>query len=375
MENGSFQAPFSEISNFDFQEEKSLPPVPAVAPTTPLARPHGSALTNLAATPKSSSVEALISQNEDLAARLKVSLRRLSVVENENEALRIIEHEFKTENSSLSDQLLIWKEKETYWQQKNLKLETQMEALRSRFPELEQMEEKIERYQKYHEKIKTQVKPYIHQLKSFAQNLTSEVRRLTLEIEAKDASVRTMEGQLRDWEQIAQSEILHLTEEMSRQAENFAQEQARLTLQLAEKEEQIQQLTTKSLRLNASLLKIDELENTLIALHHAKDKSEATLQQNQEVARQEIHQIRKDHLEMRLELEDLRKKEMLRSEELKKQTERNLQLEEQLVSLRFIWKSKSDESNELSLRLESLEKLNQELSHRLNRARKGEASL
>ncbi len=72
---------------------------------------------------KSSTVENLISQNEDLMARLKVSLRRLSLLENENQRLIDDANKARIAQSSVADQVLVFKEKDSLWRQKVDQLE------------------------------------------------------------------------------------------------------------------------------------------------------------------------------------------------------------------------------------------------------------
>ena len=61
---------------------------------------------------KSSSVENLISQNEDLMTRLKVALRRLALFENENQKLSDEAQRARLSQTAVADQVLIYKEKE-----------------------------------------------------------------------------------------------------------------------------------------------------------------------------------------------------------------------------------------------------------------------
>lgn len=61
---------------------------------------------------KSEAIDSLIAQNEDLTARLKVLLRRLSSIEEENHVLSQEHREMKHQLSAVTDQLSVFKEKE-----------------------------------------------------------------------------------------------------------------------------------------------------------------------------------------------------------------------------------------------------------------------
>ena len=361
MENGSFQAPFSEISSLEFNE--IFPPTPAAVP-----RPHETRT-------KSSTVEALLAQNEDLMARLKVSLRRLTTLEDENDHLRAHEQQTRTQNSSLSDQLLVWKEKENFWQQKIDKLETEMLAIRNRFPELEAMEEKIERYKKYHEKVRLQVKPYIQQLKAFAENLTLEIRKLNAEIEDKEIRRQEVERKIRDLRTEVDEQLRRQDDQNRHLVQIFETDKDHLRQETSELRRLNSTLETKAERLDQALMRQDELENMIIALRRSKEESDVQHREELRRRNEESQALRKAAVEDTCRLEDLTAKSKADREEGERQRHRADQLEEQLTSLRFLWSTNCEEMEKLQTRLRSLEKLNLDLSQRLNQARKGEASL
>ncbi|MBX2995940.1 MAG: hypothetical protein KF681_14030 [Bdellovibrionaceae bacterium] len=368
MENGSFQTPFSDVAHLDFREE--LPPTPEQAPAparmarTPSARPT-----------TSSTVEALLSQNEDLMARLKVTLRRLTALEAENDTLKDIEHEVRTENASLTDQLLIWKEKESYWHKKNQTLENDMNAIRARFPELEQMEEKIERYKKYHEKIRVQVKPYIQQLKAYAQNLTLEIRKLMTEIESKEAKRLDVERRLRDLRADMDEQYRRQDQQSRELVALFEDEKSRLQLELTELRKINMALEGKADKLDQALMRQDELENVIIALNRSQEEAKEAYKKGITDREIEFETLKRDLTEERYKNKGLDSKLQAIVQESDRQKHRADQLQEQLSSLRYLWTNKCEETEKLQLTLQSLEKLNQELSAKLNQLRKGEATL
>jgi hypothetical protein len=98
---------------------------------------------------KSNTVEALIAQNEDVTARLKIALRRMQMLEDENAQLQQDLTATKIAHSSTSDQMLVWKEKEKIWKERNEKAEEALQAFRDRFPETLRMEAKQKKHQKF----------------------------------------------------------------------------------------------------------------------------------------------------------------------------------------------------------------------------------
>ena len=362
MEKGSFQAPFSDMSNLDFSQE--LPPTPMQDPR-PLTGPRISSTT----------VETLLSQNEDLMARLKVTLRRLNTLETENETLKKMKGDLVTQNVSLSDQLLVWKEKESFWHNKIQKLDDEMRAVRARFPDFEDMERQIDRYKKYHDKIRTQVKPYIQQLKNFAQNLAVEIRKLNSEIELKEARRLDLERRVQEVRNQVEEQMGLQNEQTRQLTQIYEQEKERSMNEISELRKINSHLESKALKLDAALLRQDELENTIIALRRTKEETETSLSEQGRMRDIELQEKRRLLIENGCQIKDLELKVKQSSEELERQNHRNDQMQEQLSSLRFLWTSKCEETEKLRASLQSLEKLNHELSQRLNQARKGEATL
>ena len=176
-----------KIQNLGFEEEaaNSKPSIQRRVENIPLPDEMPSTF-NYAHLPKevlkSSSVESLISQNEDLATRLKVALRRLALLENENQKLGEEAQRARLSQTAVADQVLIFKEKDNLWKQKLQQAEKQKEIQTEKVLALQTKVEKLsaecDRYHKYHDRIKTQVKPYIHQLKEYSRSLEEKNQQL-----------------------------------------------------------------------------------------------------------------------------------------------------------------------------------------------------
>lgn len=362
MENGSFQLLKSDLSKIDFEE--SLPPTPN-QPANSISR----------TTSTSSTVETLIAQNQDLASRQNVTLRRLATIEGEYEKLRCLFHQVETENSSLTDQLLVWKEKETYWSNKIQTHQQELAQVRARFPEFESMEEKLERYKKYHEKIRTQVKPYIQQLKLYAQNLTVEIRNLNNEVEIKTNQIYRVEEKLKTHQREIETQFQQQNEQTRKLIALFEDEKQKFEFEIQNLRQTNLILEDKASRLDASLLRQDELENTIIAMNRLRDESTAQQEKSQLALNKETEQLKKELIEEKLKNKELTTNLKALTEESERQRHRADQNQEQLSSLRYLWTNKCSELEKLKLSQEALEKLNQELSTRLNQLRRGEATL
>lgn len=358
----------AELAGFDFKSEINLPPLPNQLPNQ-LPKEYSSNSNH------SSSVETLISQNEDLMARLKVTLRRLSALEQDYEQVKKHLTNMSQAKEALADQLLIWKEKEIFWHQKNNTLENNLKDFEGRFPEYSKMHEKIERYQKYHEKVRTQVKPYIQQLKNFAQQLTVQIHHLNLEVEEKHLKARDLEKQYLDFKIQSEQDYLDLKNKNTELIQSFENEKILLLETVSQLKSENLILEEKALQVEKLLDRQDELENTVIALNRSRNEQEELFQKENSDLKHSVADLKKSLIEEKISSQDSQKKVKGLEDEIQRQKHRADQLQEQLSSLRYLWTNKCQEMEKNQIAFEALEKVNQELSARLNQLRKGSATL
>lgn len=88
---------------------------------------------------RSSTVESLLSQNEDLTARLRVTVQRLAAIENESYQSRTEIDGLNRQLNALHDQILVSREKQIYEKQKDEALEKQIVNLKRQL-DITQME-------------------------------------------------------------------------------------------------------------------------------------------------------------------------------------------------------------------------------------------
>lgn len=350
-----------ELPDLEFNEARSVNDVP-----TPDEVPERNFRADLPLEIKrSATVEALISQNDDMIARLKVNLRRLSLTENENDRLRRIHATLEAQNIALRDELEMSKEKQILLAKKERQLFEALEEFKVKFPEYQSLGEKLERYKKYHERIKTQVKPFIHQLKGYADSLTLEIRRLSQELSSREGEIDSLrrtrleiEAGLDQMRQDAEERQCLLVTQYERQIESARTE--------------VKELLAKNSRLEMRAQAFDEvrvreseLENLIIAMRRQKDDfHKETLEREQDI-RAELGQTRSQLADSSERLQDKIQRETYLKGENERLTSQNLNLSEQLASLRVLWGNKSRETEELNAKLSALERLNLELSQAL----------
>lgn len=319
---------------------------------------------------RSATVEALIHQNDDLVARLKVTLRRLTLLENENDRLRKVQYVLDSQNTALNDQKRIWEEKDSSWRSRERKLEDIIHDFQTRLPEYEGLSEKVERFKKYQERIKTQVKPFIHQLKGYADSLTLEIQKLNAELSQRDAQIAALEqtqNELRnELDRVrtqAEGRQVMLVEHYERMSEQSVAEFRDLKVTISKLEERAQGYDETRAR-------EDELANVIIALRRQKDDLYRDSQDKEQDLKADLGQTRSALAVLQENMNEVNRKMQTSQSERERLASANTQLEEQLSSLRYLWNSKADELEKLRANFSAQERLNAELSRQLSGLRR-----
>lgn len=354
-----------QLQELDFQEDD-----PQRVPTPDEVPDHSETHREIPLEIKrSATVEALIGQNDDLAARLKVNLRRLTLLENENDRLRQIHRALEAKNNALSDEKRVFEEKESIWRNKEQKLESVVHDFRTRLPDYENLAEKLDRYKKYHERIKTQVKPFIQQLKSYADSLMVEIQKLNGELADRELTI----DQLRQDKANYVTEIEKIRHQAESRQELLVSHYERLQQEAATHVRDLQlqmgRLEERAQNFDEMRAREDELSNLVVALRRQKlDFERETTEKHQEL-QSDLGQLRGELAVALEQARDLDRKAELASGEKARVESHNQQLEEQLGSLRYLWSTKSDELEKARAQLAAMEKLNAELSRQLTSLR------
>lgn len=366
MENGSFQN--LSLTEIDFAEIDERP-----AASKAFKKPAHQIL-DFTEIPrdirKSTTVEALISQNEDLMARLKVTLRRMTSLEDENKKMHEERTELKRSYASVSDQMLVWKEKEKAWNERHSKLENEIKVFQSRFPEFEKMEAQIDRLKRYQERVKSTIRPYLQQLKDYAQSLHQQIQSLNQELNIKEAKISNFVHQIESIKEERDQQIRFYQMSQNDLVSGFEKEKELLRSEIQALRETNEAMELRTQNLDRSLERQDELENLVVSLRRSKEDFQLEIQEEIEGLRNQNRELKQKLTEHSLAQEDLQKeREQLKKELVSHESKRD-QLEEQMTSLRYMWTAKSEENEKLRISITSLEKLNLELSSKLNELRK-----
>jgi chromosome segregation ATPase len=418
MEKGFFQSKLSQPLDMISMDQAFKNEIP-----TPDELPEKIDLSSLSEDQiKSATFENLISQNEDLMNRLKVNLRRLSTLESENKKVIDENQKLKISYASISDKLLVFKEKDSSWKEKinffenqikELKIENadlmtkihflerdqqefknaveqqkkveiqkiqadfriQVEMLEQNINNLLPLKLELERYKKYQDKINHQVKPYIESLKETVQKLQKEIDHNKFEINIKDTHVRDLKNQILEISknaklQIQASEQTHV--ELINHYEVLKKDLERELVHLTETSKFYE---SKIIKLDQALERNDFLENKVIAHQREKEQMIAQFDSENEEVRSKMVEFRQDNQRKELQIQQLNEANEKLSTDIKLHKTSHELIEGQLESLRFLYNEKNDEVAQLKQSLNAFEKINSEISQKLHELRKKEIEI
>lgn len=376
MDTDSFQT--SRLSHLDFSvEEPTSFDVGLAVQNVPLPDelPRRNDLSHLPKDIlKSSTVENLISQNEDLMARLKVSLRRLSILETENQKLTDENGKARLSQSSVTDQILVWKEKDSLWRQKVDQLEREKEIysekLRALVEKSQNMGAELARHAKYQEKIKSQVKPYISQLKEYSRTQDIKVAELESALDHKEAQLRDLRAQIIEVTKNSRYQV-ESSEKKAQEMVSFYEDQIQSLNREVQMLHQIQEeLEVKTIKLHSALERQDALENEVVTLRRSKEDIKERLEKEIERLQDRQSELTRQNQKLGVEHADLQIRVVEDQGRIESLEKEKYQMTEQLESLRYMWNAKNEEHEKLKVAAAALERLNLELSQKLNELRK-----
>lgn len=383
MENGSFLT--SHLGNLDILSENEVDarsiPTPNEMPTR----------LSLAGIPedilKTSTIESLISQNEDLMARLKVTLLRLSALENENKKFIEENQKLRLAYSSVSDQLLVHKEKDYSWkdrinqiEKEKVSLELISESYKLKIDEIERalseanstiqvQSIEIERYKKYHEKIKVQVKPYIHQLKEFIAEHELQIEKLKNELATKDAMVSEIRHQITELTKNAKIQMKAAEQQQADLVAHFETCKTDLERENLHLRESLKFYEVKGQKLDKALERNDFLENQVVATQREMEQLITRFESENNRINEKMTSYRQENQKQQIFIQQLSENIEKYDKENSAIKSKNEELSSQYDSLKYLYAEKTEELEKLKLSFFNLEKINADLSKKLQESR------
>ncbi|MBL7669652.1 MAG: hypothetical protein JNM39_04135 [Bdellovibrionaceae bacterium] len=322
---------------------------------------------------KSSTVETLIAQNEDLMVKFKTALRRLSTLEEQNQQILEDQMELKRQNSILHDQVAVLKEKDQTWKNKIEQIDTDRALLSEKNIHLDQQIKsqaiEIIRFQKYQEKIKTQVKPYLNQLRKYSNSLETKNQEAQLLLEQKDGLIRDLRTQIIELAKNSRIQATTQEQRLISTVESYEKTIQDLNIEVETNKRNLEDAETKIIKYHKIQEKLDRFENNYIEIQRSRDQLKQQLEA--EVLRLQALHNETHRLKSQLESENLGLSEKLDQVAQEAGRLRNSQREmtQQLESLRYLHGQKTQENEKLTISIHSLEKLNLELSRKIHEVR------
>lgn len=359
------------INQLEFMNEQSVHQVPL-----PDELPKRADLSHLPKDIlKSSTVETLISQNEDLMARLKIALRRLSTIELENQKLQKSNDETHRRMALIEDQNLVFREKDRSWTTRLKEVENERDISNEKIQILANRQKELEtdlgRYKKYHEKVRLQVKPHLEQLQQHTAQLEKKNQDLIADNESKAALIQDLRHQMAEITRNSRRQVELAESRVHEMIESYESSLAQSNLSLEALRSQNEELQQKAVRLSRSEHQRNEFENENIELRRSRE--EQRLQFTGEIRRlsEQLQGITKESARLKVENEEMREKILTDHKKIQDLQKSHLDLQSQLESLRYLWASRNEENEKLKLSLNSLEKLNVDLSSKIQQMRNG----
>lgn len=297
---------------------------------------------------KSSALESLIDQNEDLMARLGVSLRRGSELEERLQAMERENATIRSRFETLKDQLLLIQEKDRVSSSRALQLHEEGATQKT----------KAERLEKLYTDLFVQAQSLQGRLQK-SERARARYRKAAKSLQAKAKTVEPLQGELR-----------RLREEIEIAAESHQSTVKAFELKINGARAEMDTWRAKANERDAIFAERVKLENQLL------------LEQRQNTRLHEENQDRIAVLESESASLRVQVKETLVKNEAQRQELERLQAEvpqfqaakqaliEQVESLQALWNHKHKELEIVEEKFRSLQKMNQTLSVAMNQQRK-----
>lgn len=337
---------------------------------------------------QSGTVQALISQNEDLMARLNAQMRRSASLESKAQKLTESQDLLIRQNDQIQDQLAVATEKCQSYESSFLKITEQRDEIQSTFAELysrsrqtetglrEQIEmyhQRIVRYQKYRKSIHLRVRPYVDRFKSTHAELQQRLEKseqhsvhLQTELAETRSTLRQTHHRLSQQMEQAQKDLTHLTANYEDQVSKLKEENALL------REE-----NHRLIRKNAELLThSSELTESLVILENKKiwaDRQKTTIESESsdriEILTHELKNTKAELRRMEIDVVELGQIKDKLAQNMAGYESKVESLEDELSQKNALLDQSLTTIAEMKVRSEGAQKLNLDLNQSLRAAR------
>lgn len=319
---------------------------------------------------RSSTIEQLLSQNDDLMARLKVSLRKLSTLEQELKVAREESYQIKQEQQSREDRILVLKEKDNYWkmrlesfEKQNFLLSEKLKAIKNAY---EQSSKVNQRHQKYQLRIRQQVKPYIESLKKYSISLETQIDELKQKENQNLTELQELKIQILELSKNYQTQLEQNQQFYESSSKSFEENLERLQTENETLKTEQNEVHRKLEQYAFTLEKNSILENELIETKRILQQKEKHFENALLEKTDQLSKISGHSAQLEVQIEDRNQKILADYSRIQELERNQMELRHQMDSLRYMFNSKSNECDQLKESLQALERINIELSKKLS---------
>jgi len=220
--------------------------------------------------------------------------------------------------------------------------------------------------QRYQEKIKTQAKPYFAQLKDYSKSLEIQHKRVVEQLSQKELALRELKTQMNELIKNYQAQIDSDNLKISKVTESFENEIQQLKNEIKEIQAELEFQTNIASENKDYYNRFLDSENQKIELERLVENKQIEIANILESFKANEVELKKGSYKHEAENKDLKITLNMLNKDNQDLAQKNLDLEQQLESMKFLWNQKNKETDKLKSALESLESINLELSKQLN---------
>jgi hypothetical protein len=344
-----------------------LPPIPSEIPVQKSMEDYP---VNLQ---KSSAIESLIQQNEDLLSRLSVNIRRYAQSEDRFKKVEEDKGRLVEQISHLKDQILIYRQKDALVLKRNEKsneefsrVKSKLQIAETQFAELNSDSQGRRKHLKS-ELLKMQLQQ--KRLNKYAKKLSQIAKKLRLE-NSKNKSKLSIEVENK---KTAHKNLLNATDHIQEKDKNHKSLLEKITdnyeFEIKQLKEKVKIQTKENTHLQSKLEDLEmsfeqniELKNRLVVIERAAKEHKLSAQKDVNEIQKELAYFRQDAKSKAIELKNSKAEVNSQKTQFDSIDDENKKLKDQVESLQILWKDSQVELEKKYTQIESLQALNQKMS-------------
>lgn len=329
----------------------------------------------------SGTVETLIGQNEDLMARLKVNIRRNSVLEQQIMEQDRINQELTLAYNSLVAQFQVLQEKDEMWREKSSTVDARHNAL---IEQIELMEAKVEAAeerrdelqaglkfeQAYRRRVRAWVRPYLNDLRHQTQEARQKATFLDRQLASREATIGDLRARMNETVTQMQNVTRSANQDQALLVEKYESRMKAAEADAAKARSEFQLYKDKALRLDDAISSQTAAENRIVYLERRNREMESALGGEMREIQEQVAMFRQEAKNLAAEVMTAHEERDLYKAQATDAIASESRIQDQFESLQSVWSEAQKKFEASKLQQDSLNKLNQELSRQLRSDRK-----